>query len=296
MKKISSLFLFFCLFGHVSAQPDELDQLLANEEPSTLPVIGTFKGTRLINFSTVEVLGKNSLEFRIAHRFGDIAGSAGGINRLFGFDGPVALQLAFDYSLSDRLSIGFGRTNLGQLLDGNVKYRILRQSSDNKMPISLTYLGRANLTHRDPLFDGEFAQFKNRMSYVNHLMIARKFNKSFSLQANIMLLHQNLVQTRADQHSSLALGLSARYKITKRVALTAEWMQMLGNYTPNQSLFYAPISVGVDLETGGHVFQLFVSNAFEINEIQAIPYNRRNWQDGQFRFGFNVSRAFTLNK
>jgi hypothetical protein len=295
MKKLTWLFMLFCCTSVAYTQPDELDQLLANDEPA-FPIIGTFKGTRVINFSSVEVMGKNSLEFRIAHRFGDIAGSAGGINRLFGLDGPVALHLAFDYSLSDRLSVGFGRTNLGQLLDGNVKYRILRQSSDDKMPISLTYLGRANITHREPLFDREFDQFRNRMSYVNHLMLARKFNKSLSLQANFMLFHQNLVQTRADQHTSTAVGLSGRYKITKRVAVTAEWMQMLGNYAPNLSLFYAPISIGVDLETGGHVFQLFVSNAFEINEIQAIPYNQRNWQNGQFRFGFNVSRAFTLNK
>lgn len=293
MKKLLGICLLLGSLS-VSAQDELLDLVEQEEKKATSePVIATFKGTRLINFSTIEVQGKNTLEFRIAHRFGDAAVDNSASN-LFGLDGPVALQLAFDYSLSDRLSIGLARTNVGKLIDGNLKYRILRQTTDNTMPISLTYKGQINVTHAEERAKGAFDKFTNRMSYVNQIMVARKFSSSFSLQANFLHLHYNLVRLQEDKNTFFGAAIMGRYKLTKRLALTAEYGAPIGSYVANTSRFYNPSSIGLDIETGGHVFQLFFTNAFTINEAQFMPFNDRNWGDGQFRWGFNVSRVFSL--
>lgn len=289
-----TLIIVFSLLSLNAFGQDELLEMLEKEQDQkSQPVIATFKGTRNINFSTIEVQGKKTLEFRIAHRFGD-AGTDGAAGRLFGLDGPVCLQLSFDYSLTDRLSLGIGRTNTGKLIDGNVKYRILRQTTDNKMPVSVTYKGQLNITHQDELVEGAYDKFINRMSYANHLMIARKFNSSISVQANMMHFHYNLVPTTTDKNDILAAGLLARVKLTQRIAITGEYGMAFGDYSTLQSNYYHPAAIGVDIETGGHVFQLFFCNSFAINEAQFVPFNNRSWSDGQFRWGFNVSRVFSL--
>ncbi|TNE81692.1 MAG: hypothetical protein EP332_02955 [Bacteroidetes bacterium] len=288
--------LAFLLLGSISANAqDELLAELEQEEKkqSSEPVFATFKGTRLINFSTVEIQGKNTLEFRIAHRFGDAAVTNSG-NNLFGLDGPVAMQLAFDYSLSDRLSLGIGRTNVNKLIDGNIKYRLLRQTTDGKMPISVTLKGQVNVTHAPERIATAFDKFTNRMSYVNQVMVARKFNSKLSLQANFIHLHYNLVRYEEDFNTVFAAAIMGRYKITKRMAVTAEYGMPFGNYYTGPTQMYNPLSVGLDIETGGHVFQVFFTNAFSVNEAQFLPYNDRSWGDGQFRWGFNVSRVFSL--
>lgn len=281
---------FSCL--NASAQEDLLAELDAQDSNQVKYISATFKGTRLQSLPTVEIMGKNTLEFRIAHRFGDAATESAGGKTIFGIDGPVALDLSFDYSLSDRFSIGVNRTNVRKLLGGNVKYKILRQTDNNSMPITMTYMGKMNVTHEKNV-NGWYDNFVNRMSYVNHLLIARKFNSSLSLQLDVMHIHRNLVPNTNDKNSMMALGFSGRYKLTKRVALTAEYVYRIGDYITDRSQFYDHLGVGVDIETGGHVFQLFLMNSFTTNEAQFVPNNDRNWADGAFRFGFNVSRVFS---
>lgn len=294
MKKTLFALSFFAAFSQVMAQEEE-DLLKELEKQDTVKsyVSATFKGTRLISLPTTEILGKKTLEFRIAHRFGDMATESTGANTLYGLDGPVAMYLTFDYSLTDRLSLGVGRTNIGKLIDGNVKYQILKQHKKGGIPVTLTYFGKANIS-TEKYLDNRFDDFANRMSYVNQLMVARKFNSKLSLQLNLIHIHHNLVRLRSDDNTMFATAFSGRYKVTKRVAVTAEYAYRIGDYITPADLFHDHLAVGVDIETGGHVFQLFVSNSFTVNEAQLVPYNDRNWADGQFRFGFNVSRAFSL--
>ncbi len=292
MKKLLLAITGLLAFTLLRAQEEDdlLNMLDSQETDKPSYVYATFKGTRLINLPTVEVMGKNTLEFRIAHRFGDFETEGSGFT-LFGLDGPVALYLQFDYSLTDRLSVGLGRTNNQKLVDGNVKYQILKQTTDNRMPITMTYLGKMNVTHEPKKnADGRYDDFLNRMSYVNQLMVARKFGSRFSLQLDIAHIHRNLVRFREEANDQIALGLSGRVKITKRVALTAEYAKSL-NRMEN---FYDHFGFGVDIETGGHVFQLFLVNSFEVNEAQFLPTNNREFGEGMFRFGFNVSRVFSL--
>lgn len=293
MKRLVSLILFVALGASIQAQ-DLLDELEQQEDSiaPAFPVIATFKSTRLINMSTLEVEGKGTLEFRIAHRFGDIGGPAGGDDNFYGLDGPVALQLYFNYSLTDRLALGFGRTNFGKLIDGNIKYRLLRQSSDDKIPVSITVQARANLTHREEAFQGEFDNFAHRMSFVNQVMVGRKFGKRLSLQVNAYHLHYNLVELKSDKNDIFAAGAMGRFKLNHRFALTGEYAGAFGAYSANRNQLVPSGSIGVDIETGGHVFQLFFTNSYSINEAQFLPFTQKKWSEGQVRWGFNVSRVF----
>lgn len=293
MREAVFVSLFLALSSSLFSQEEDLLDLLDKEDSTKVEyTVATFKGTRLQSLPTVEVMGKNTLEFRIAHRFGDAFTESAKAQTIFGLDGPVALDLSFDYSLSDRFSIGLSRTNIQKLISGNVKYKLLRQTKNNSMPITLTYFGKANLSHEKNV-DRRFDAFENRMSYVNQLLVARKFSPSFSLQLDFIHVHRNLVQYRADKNTMFAIGTSVRYKITKRLALTGEYVYRLGDYAQNQSSFYDHFGIGVDIETGGHVFQLFVMNSFSTNEAQFVPTNDRNLADGAVRFGFNVSRVFS---
>lgn len=294
MKKLLTLTLFasLCLPAFAQEEDDLLNMIESDDSTKVAYTSATFKGTRLINLPTVEVMGKNTLEFRIAHRFGDAFTESTKAQNLYGLDGPVALELALDYSLSNRFSLGISRTNVQKLISGNLKYRILRQTTKNEMPISLTYYGRANVTHEKDL-DKRYADFANRWSYVNHLLVARKFSSSLSLQLDFMHIHRNLVQFKDDKNTMFAVALSGRMKITRRIALTAEYAYRIGDYAVNRDAFYDHLGIGVDIETGGHVFQLFLVNSFGLNETQFIPTNDRNIGDGAIRFGFNVSRVFS---
>lgn len=294
MKKLFIVSLSLAFAVPVFAQEEDLlNELEAQDSNQTGYVSATFKGTRIQNLASVEIMGKNTLEFRIAHRFGDMLTETAKGQTLFGMDGPVALDLSFDYSLSNRFSIGISRTNIQKIVAGNVKYKVLRQSIDNKMPVTLTYLGKMNASHERNI-DRRYDDFLNRMSFVNQLIVARKFNSSVSLQLNLIHVHRNLVAFRADQNSMFALGAGGRYKLSKRVAITAEYVYRPGEYAVNQDIFKDHLGIGVDIETGGHVFQLFVMNSFSTNEAQFVPANDRSWADGALRFGFNVSRAFSF--
>lgn len=294
MKKILFVFCSLAVAISSSAQEEDLLSELENQDSSYIEYTSaTFKGTRVHNLPSVEIMGKNTLEFRIAHRFGDALTESAKAQTLYGLDGPVALDLSFDYSLSNRLSLGLSRTNIQKLVGGTVKYKILRQTASNKMPVTLTYFGKMNVSHEKNI-DQRFDDFLNRMSYINQLIVARKFSSAFSLQLNLIHVNKNLVRFKSDENSMFALGFTGRYKLTKRVAVTAEYVYRLGEYAQNQDIFKDHLSVGVDIETGGHVFQLFIMNSFSTNEAQFVPNNDRSWSDGAVRFGFNVSRAFSF--
>jgi hypothetical protein len=299
--KIITIFLLVLgsLSGIQATAQDDLLNALEKEAPKKKELThATFKGTRLIDFQTVETLGKGSLDFRISHRFGDF--STGAYN-FYGLDGPATLRLGFDYSVTDRLTVGIGRSSYQKMFDGFVKYRILRQTQDNSMPISVTGIASMYITaQNDPTAAitgvNEYQFFSSRMSYMYQLLIARKFSSRLSIQIAPTLIHFNLVTYTTDKNDLLAMPISARYKFSKRFSLTCEYGLRITQYTANQKSYYNSASVGVDIETGGHVFQLFITNSSAINEIQTIPYTDSNWAKGQFRIGFNISRVFSLNK
>lgn len=285
------LILLVLLGGNVQAQ-DFLDSLMNDAGPKY--VTATFKGTRLIGLPTIETQGKGTLEFRVSHRFGDF--NSGGYN-FWGLDGGATIWLGLDYAISDRLTVGIGRNSFQKLYDSNIKYKWLQQRVDNKMPISVTLYAGTNYTAlRDPnkATTGEDLYFYwvNRFSYFHSILIARKFNERFSLQVQPIHIHYNIVEKATDKNTIFALAGLARFKFSKRSAVTAEYTSTINTYRADLKPYADVLSVGYELETGGHVFQMYVSNASALNPAQFIPYTTTFWDNGGARLGFSISRIF----
>ena len=275
------------------AQDDLLKELDAPHPDSLRPApditLATFKGTHVINAQSVETPGTGTLLFLIQHRFGTL--NSGAYN-FFGLDQAV-LRLSFEYGLTDRLALGLGRSSTEKTFDGFVKYRALRQSEGARaMPVSVTLLASSALT---TLKFGAAPErtMASRFTYTYQALVARKFSPALSVQLMPTVIHRNFVATRRAQNDVYALGGAIRQKITKRLALTGDYFYVLPGATAAD--FRNALGVGVDIETGGHVFQLHFTNAQGMIEGLFIPQTRANFFDGGIYFGFNVSRAFTVH-
>ena len=296
MKKSAYIILFFlnCIFFSAFAQED-LDSILNSaQEKQKVITLATFKTTRVINFHTIETVGKRTLDFRISHRFGLVNS---GVDDFWGIDGGASIRLGLEYSYDGRLMVGFGRTSYQKLLDGFLKYRLLRQTEGGEMPLSVTlFSGMYATMAKDPLkkvtgFD-RYEHFYSRLSYNYQVIVGRKFGTNFSAQIAPWYVHLNQVDLLKDANDSYGLSGAIRYKFTKHMALTAEYAYRLNDYTDRN--FYDSFGIGFEIETGGHVFQMHVTNSFGLSENQFLPYTDTKWGDGGIRIGFNVSRVFTL--
>lgn len=295
--------LFYCFMLSCDAFAQDLNSLMMEENPKEKEfVFATFKGTRLVNMHTIETQGKRVLEYRISHRFGDI--NSGGANA-FGLDGGASIRMGLEYCFDGRFNIGIGRTNIDKTVDGYAKYRLLRQTTDNKNPLSITLLAASYwITAKDPnqSINGynKYDPATNRLSYCFQAMIARKFGDRLSLQLSPTMIHFNLVERAVDKNDMFALGFVGRVKITKRTAFTFEYTHRLTtNYAAQKdaagnTLYYNPIAFGLDIETGGHVFQVHLANSQGMIESQFIPYTTSSLKSWGLRIGFNISRVFSL--
>ena len=276
----------------VSAQEeDDLLSLLGDTEPETELVYATFKTSRIINLQSIENTAAGVLDFKIAHRFGVLNG---GFYDLFGLD-QASMRIGVDYGLTRWLTIGVGRSSFEKTYDGFTKIKLLRQSTGKKkMPLSFSlFAGSAikTVAFSEPERDNYFS---SRMYCTYQGILARKFSEGFSLQLSPTVVHRNLVKTKAEKNDVYALGMGGRLKLSKRTSINAEYIYL----APNQ---VAPdiknsFSIGFDIETGGHVFQLHFTNSTSMIEKGFVSETVGNWLDGDVHFGFNVSRVFTLKK
>jgi hypothetical protein len=272
----------------VKTDEEDLLSLLGGDEEQTYTT-ATFKTTRIINMHSVENAAAGVMDFRISHRFGFINTGA---YDLFGLD-QALMRIGLEYGITDRLMVGMGRSNVNKAYDSFLKYKILRQGSGKRnIPISVSYFASAvcnTVKWSDPNRDNYFS---SRMQYTHQLLIARKFNSDLSLQLTPTLVHKNLVPTLQDKNDILAMGFGGRYKLTQRFSVNGEYIYVL----PNQitSTFYNSLSLGVDIETGGHVFQLHLTNSTSMLEPGFITESVGQWKNGGIHFGFNVSRVFTV--
>lgn len=294
MRNFQFTFLMLLGFSFSTYAQDMMDMLSEGEEKTKEFTMATFKGTRLINFHTIETPGKNTLEYRISHRFGT---TNSGINNFFGMDGGASIRMGLDYSYDGRLEAGLGRTNIDKTVDGYLKYRLLRQTTDNSNPLSITLVSSLFITtQKDPnaVINGfdKYQYFTSRMAYAHQIMLARKFSDRFSMQIAPVFIHLNLVEKASDSNDIYAATALGRLKITKRVAITGEFGMVLNKYT--SGTYYNTAGIGVDIETGGHVFQIHVTNSQGMLESQYLPFTNTSWKDNGIRIGFNISRVFSL--
>lgn len=280
----------------LAAQDDDLFDLLGDDEPVTHYTIATFKSTRLISGHSVETNSAGVLQFLIGHRFGRVNS---GWRDLYGLDNAT-IRLGFDYGITDNLNIGIGRSSFQKTYDAMVKYRFFRQKSGaENFPITATYVASMFVRADDWPHPDRTNYFSSRMSYHHGLLIARKFGESLSVQLMPSLVHRNLVKTQDDYNTVASMGAGFSARVSGSLRVNAEYHYLLPNQiasTIGGENVKNSLSIGVDLETGGHVFQLHFTNSRGMTEQYLISETTGSWADGGIHFGFNVSRVFTVKK
>lgn len=297
----------------VNAQDDLLNMLdSAGTTKTHERVFATFKGSKIINMQTTETVKKHTMDFSVSHRFGNIGmQSGGGGHTLYGFDNSTDIRIAFDFGITDDLTLGFARSKMNETLDGLVKYRFLTQTTDNHIPLSVALYADMGYTaqpastfYAGALIDSTFHQNDlHRFSYTAQLILARKFGSRFSMEIVPTYQHRNFVIAKinadngfAETNDLVSFGIGGRLKLTTRLSIIADYYYTISKYRQNNSAnpFYNPLAVGIEIETGGHVFHLNFTNASGIIENNYLPFTNDSWLKGGYKFGFNISRVFNI--
>ena len=285
-------FFYVILFIYISpllSQDDLLDMLDDDSEKSEF-VDSAFKGTRVVNAQSLEIPKPKILQFMIQHRFGSIEN---GFYDLFGMD-YATIRFDFHYGLTDRISFGVGRSSLDKIYDMFLKTKLIRQTSGFKsFPFSVLFYSDIGIdTKRKPeIYPSVKDNFSNRLLYVNQLIIGRKFSRNLSLEILPTLVHRNLVPTNNDDHDQASIGIAGRFKLSNRISINADYFIPIGDRNEN---YKNSLAVGVDYETGGHVFQVMLANAQGPYEYTFIENANGDFSSGTLYLGFNISRSFTL--
>jgi len=288
------LLLVLILFSrNGQAQEADLLSMLDSITPKEIQyTYGTFKSTRVLNGHSNERMPEGQLDFRIEHRFGLINQ---GYYEFFGLDQATTL-FSLEYGIKDWVMLGINRASLDKTVSGFVKLSLLRQSTGALiMPVSVSMLLGTSVTGTKWAYPERNNYFSSRFSYASQLIIARKFNEGFSLQLSPVWIHRNLVPAIIDKNDMFALGISARYKLSRRISFNGEYYPVLGTSWNHQNTNYTnALSFGFDIETGGHVFQIILSNSSGMIEKTFITETTGKWLNGDIHLGFNISRVFSL--
>ncbi|MBS3914706.1 MAG: hypothetical protein KG003_09410 [Bacteroidetes bacterium] len=270
------------LFIGLSAQDDTTSSMLDEDPVKSEKVQNSFKTTKVINLQSVEVTDAGVFDFKINHRFGPV--NSGAYN-MFGLD-AASVRIGGEYGVIPNLMVGAGRSSIEKTVDGYFKYRMMHQTSDNKKPLGILLFG--GVAYRNVNFTFPVTSME-RLAYTAQLILGRKFSENFSLVVSPSLVHYNLGKNEFS-NTQYALGLGMRQKLTKRTTLNLEYIPVFGEH----GSYHNSISVGFDIETGGHVFQLHFTNSTGNNESNFIARTDGDWKTGGVRFGFNISRVFTF--
>lgn len=287
MKPLFTLLASVLLLKVARAQ-DDIMKSLPDSAAKKEYITGAFKSSRVINGHSIEMIGPGVLDFRILHRFGPVNQ---GISQFFGLD-QASMRMGFDYGITKNFTIGIGRTTTKKELDGFLKYRILRQATGGS-PVAVVLVAGMSIQTYKNLDPAKEVSFNLRSGYYYQAIIGRKFSPRFTLQLSPTLVHRNEVSS-GDLNDIFAAGVGARYKFSRRMALVVDYFYVT-NGLPH-SAGANPLSVGVDIETGGHVFQLHFSNTSGMNERAFITETTNKWGSGDIQFGFNLSRVFNIKK
>ena len=283
------IILFIFLLPTISfAQDDLLNQLQKEDSARAFPVMATFKSTRVVNGQSVETMKKNHLDFRISHRFGRLNSGA---YQFFGLD-QATMRMGFEYGVTDRFEIGVGRSTSQKVYDFFGKYKLIQQSTGARnIPVSVTLFGGTGIATVN-----KELEFQDKIYYTAQVLLARKFGEKFSLQLSPTWLYRNHPEVTGDEKLLLAVGIGGRYKLSKRVSLNGEYFYTAREKNTLTAPYHDSMSFGVDIETGGHVFQLHFTNSLGMIEKQFIGETAGTWSKGDIHYGFNISRTFSFDK
>ncbi len=293
MRRLSVFLLFYMGTVALFSQEDLMGLLEQDSVPEINYATATFKSTRIMNGHSVERMPSGQLDFRISHRFGLLSS---GPYEFFGLD-QSNVHFGLNYGITDWLMLGIGRGTYEKTFDGFAKFTCLRQSSGARvMPVSVSILSSVALKSvkwSDPERENYFS---SRLSYVGQVLIARKISQGLSVQISPSYVHRNLVATELDPNDLFAVGAGGRIKLTRRISFNAEYYYLANPKARMSEQIYDPLSLGFDIETGGHVFQLIFTNSLAMIEKGFIGETTGNWLKGDVHFGFNISRVFTLKE
>ena len=298
MKQLFTLLAILSLAQATFSQDEGVADSTTYVEEESNVISETFSSTRIINGHSIETLNKGVLEFRVEHRFGDIGGTAGGVQTMFGLDNSADIRIAFEYGITDKMMIGLGRSKgtgspYKSLIDGFAKYRVLEQTK-GKIPLSLAMIGTTSYTYMKASEDisqvSHFPEWQHRFAYSLQVNIARKFGERLSLALMPTMVHRNYVAAD-DVNTLFALGGAMRCGLTSTTAILVEYYHVFSNasFRPTNTQ-----SLGVAFEwiTFGHNFTVHLTNSKGFGETQFIPYTYEDWLKGQFRLGFCIGRKF----
>lgn len=256
----------------------------------------TFKDTRIINTHSVETLRKGILDFRISHRFGDVAGAAGGWPTFYGLENASDILTGLEYGVTDNLMVGISRTKgsgpLRQNLNGLFKYRVMRQDVGGSNPISVAFVGTASYSTMQA--STLIEKSVHRLSYNLQVLLGRKMGERMAFQLGAAWTYRNNVLSN-DKNDLPSVSAAFKYQFSKVFGLIIDANLPISELRNSENGYYYPIGIGFEWETGGgHVFQINLTNATGILETDYLPYTRTNWADGEYRIGFTISRHFKL--
>lgn len=309
MKKILLYLVLACGFFLKAGAQDDLLGDLQKEDASKVKqniTTATFKSTRIINMQSVEMTGKGNLQFMVSHHFGNFWNEGKGIKnlaQLFGFNSGVATTyLSFDYSFQDWWNMGFAATGDSKY-ETWAKFRLLRQQTGKKnVPVTVDYFALMNVDATDGPSPDDLAW--NRFSFIHQLLIARKFNESFSLQLTPSYIHYNYVPYGINNTNNIFnLGIGGRYKLTHKTAITFEYSHQFNGYknlldesASAQNYVADLVSLGYDWDTGGHIFQFFLTSTTSSTNITQLTANTNDFKKGNFSLGFTINRSYGIKK
>jgi hypothetical protein len=246
-----------------------------------------------MNGHSVEKMPAGQLDFRVSHRFGYI--NSGAYN-FFGLD-QSNMHISLEYGFLKWFMAGIGRASFEKTYDAFGKFSILRQSTGAKeMPVSLSIVENVALKTLKSPDSVRKEYFSSRLTYTTQLLVARKFNQYFSFQITPSYVHRNMVATTLDYNDLFAVGAGGRFKLAKRISFNGEYYYLVNPKTDMSQRIYDPLSLGFDIETGGHVFQLIFTNSLGMTEKSFIGETTGSWRKGDIHFGFNISRVFTFKQ
>lgn len=288
--------LLLALDSHAQ-NTDSLLNSLTGIQPNA-KVESTFKSTHIVLSQSSETEKKHDLDLRIRHHFGDIGGKFGSAHTLYGLDVASDLFIGLDYGVTDRFTVGIGRSKQDETYNLSAKYKLLEQKEGGEMPINLTLFAQTAVVGRETFSASEFPKYGDRFSWFFQGIISRKISSRLSLQVMPAYSRRTAVSDSRDNQNLVSIGFAGRMKITKRLSFIADYTLVNGLSRPTDlsQAYYNPLGLGLEIETGGHVFSLNFMNSEYILENNFIPNTKKSWTKGGARFGFTISRNFSLFK
>nr|WP_315196710.1 DUF5777 family beta-barrel protein [uncultured Flavobacterium sp.] len=285
VKRFLFLMLGLSVIGQASAQDDLLNQLDTVKSKEKQVETATFKGLQICNMQSTKIAAKGEWDVLISHRFGDLTE---GLDNFFGLDDAYT-KLGAVYGITNGLSVGLSRQTNNKIYELTAKYRIKNQETDG-FPVTIVGYNTMDINTNLSTDIYPELEFHNRLAYTTQLLISRKFSDRFSAQLTPIYIHKNLYDETTERENQFVLGMGGRYKLTKRLSVNLEYAPRID--APENTVYHDLLSFGLDIDTGGHIFQMVFSNCQTMNDVYVFSNATGKWNGGSLYFGFNLYRVF----